>query len=100
MKFSLENLQSLKQVLRELSAGLDKLSFSDNFEGFEQEIELTSGSEAKIRNQLKFIPNAYIILMQEGNGLLTKSGAWTKDHVFITNNGPSTVTATIKFLRK
>lgn len=100
MKFSLENLGGLKQVIRELSSGLTKLTFQDNFEGFDAEdIVITSGSEAKIRNELKFIPTRYIITMQEGNGLLAKSGVWTKDHLYMTNHGPDTVTATIRFLR-
>ena len=100
MKFSLENLGGLKQLIRELSAGLDKLTLEDNFEGFDTTVTISSGSESKIRNELKFIPTRYIITMQEGNGNLTKSSTvWTKDFLYMYNHGPDSVTATIRFLR-
>ena len=99
MKFNIESLGSLKQLIRELSTGLYKLTLEDNFEGFDTTQVITSGSEAKIRNELKFIPTRYIITMQEGNGNVTKSNTWTSDFLYMTNHGPDSVTVTIRFLR-
>ena len=100
MKFSLENLFDLKQLIRHLSAGLERLSFDDNFEGFEATIVIPASSELKLRNQLNFLPTKYIITQQQGNGLLTAGDTkWDQNFLYMKNHGASQVTATVQFLR-
>jgi len=100
MKFNLENLFGLKQLFRHLSAGLERLSFGDNFEGFEIELTIPATSELKIRNQLSFKPTKYIILQQTGNGLLTAGDTvWNVDHLYMKNHGAVPIIANVFFLR-
>ncbi len=99
MKFGLESLEDIKAIMRELSTGLLRLSFEDNFESFEKTITLTAGQELEIRNELSFIPSKYIIYNQSGNGLITKESEWTKNLLYLTNNGAVSVSATVTFMR-
>ena len=99
MKFGIERLNTLKDLIQELAQGLSHLSFEDNFDGFKQTVEITANSEAIIANPLKFIPSTYIITMQTGNGNVTASNTkWTRNNVYMFNHGPDTVTVTIQFL--
>lgn len=100
MKFSLENLPTFQELIRQLSAGLDKLDFIDNFEAFETTVTIPASSESQIRNQLKFIPTRYMITRQTGNGLVTDSGTtWTNDYLYMQNHGSNSVTVKIIFMR-
>ena len=101
MQFKLENVRELTKLIRNLANGLVKLDFLENFESFETEVVISASSDLEVRNELKFIPKKYIIVNQEGNGLITKKAdtAWTSDYLYLTNNGASEVTATIIFMR-
>ena len=100
MRFSLENLFDLKQLLRHLSAGLERLSFEDNFDGFKTTLIISAGSELKIRNQLNFIPTKYIITQQRGNGLVTAGDTrWDINFLYMKNHGASDTTVTLQFMR-
>jgi hypothetical protein len=99
MKFRLEQLRDLKGLIRDLSNGLRHLSFGDNFQSFEQVVEITATTELQIVNKLTKIPKKYIVVSQTGNGLLTKGTTdWSEDFLYIYNNGAVTVTATIIFM--
>ena len=99
MKFRLEQLRDLKGLIRDLANGLRHLTFGDNFQSFEQVVEITSTTELQIRNQLTSTPKKYIIVDQTGNGLLTRGTTeWSNDFLYIYNNGAVTVTATIIFM--
>lgn len=100
MKFSLENLFDFKQLIRHLSAGLERLSFKDNFEGFEAIVTIPASSEVKVRNQLNFIPTKYIITQQRGNGLVTAGDTkWDANFLYMKNHGASQTIVTLQFLR-
>jgi hypothetical protein len=100
MKFSLENLFDIKQLIRHLAAGLERLKFEDNFEGFQVTLVISAGSELKFRNQLNFIPSKYIVLFQQGNGLVTAGDTtWTSDFLYMKNHGAADVTVKLQFLR-
>lgn len=100
MKFSLENLFNFKQLVRHLSAGLERLTFEDNFESSKITLVIPATSELKFRNQLNFIPSKYIVLFQQGNGLVTAGTTkWTKDFLYMENHGSNEVTIKVLFLR-
>ena len=100
MRFRLESLQSLTQLIKELSTGLRRLTFESNFESFEVNVEIPTTSEFGVRNQLTFRPTKYIIVSQSGNGLITKGPTeWTDNNLYLYNNGASDVEATIIFFR-
>lgn len=100
MKFRLEKLKDLTSLIKELANGLRKLSFQDNFNGFiKEDVIISATSEKEVRNELQFIPSKYIILSQEGNGLITKgTTSWDLNYLYLYNNGAVDVTATILFL--
>lgn len=100
MKFNLENLREIKNLVKELSVGLRRLTIRNNFEGFEVDVTIGSSSDVTVRNQLSFIPTRYIILSQTGNGLITKSSTpWTTNFIYFTNNGATQVEAKIFIMR-
>lgn len=100
MKFNIENLKDVGKLVKELSLGLQRLAFSDNFEGFEANLTIPASSEGRVRNQLNFVPSKYIILSQEGNGLVTKSStAWNLNYIYFQNHGAAEVSVTIYVMR-
>lgn len=99
MKFRIEQLRDIKSLVKELANGLMNLTFAQNFNSFEQVVEITATTELSVRNQLTKVPERYIVVSQTGNGLITKgSTEWTKDYITFYNNGSVTVTATILIL--
>jgi hypothetical protein len=100
MKFSLENLFDIKQLLRHLAVGLERLTLRDNFQGFEITLVIPAGTELKFRNQLNFIPSKYIVLFQQGDGLVTAGDTkWTSDFLYMKNHGAAEVRVKLHFLR-
>jgi hypothetical protein len=100
VKFRLEGLKDLKSLVKELSLGLRKLTFGSNFDGFTKEVTISATSELAIRNELTYIPNYFIILSQEGNGLITKgTSTWDSNYIYLYNNGAVSVTATVLFTK-
>lgn len=100
MRFSLENIFNLRQLIRHLSAGLRRLDLVQNFESFEVTLVIPASSELKLRNQLNFIPSRSILVRQTGNGLVTQGTTpWTKDFLYMMNHGAEQVTATYIFMR-
>jgi hypothetical protein len=87
-------------LTRQLAIGLRDLSLGDNFKGFEETITISATSEAKIRNQLNFIPTKFIITDIDGNAVISRgSTAWDENYVYLYNNGASSVTITVQFLK-
>jgi hypothetical protein len=87
MKFSLDNITSLKQALTELAVGLKRLDLINNFRSFEVEVNIPAASELSIRNQLTNIPNGYIIRKQIGNAVVTASSTpWDKNYLYMQNH--------------
>ena len=102
MKFGkLETIKEFRLLLKELSTGLRKLSFNDNFESFEVDLTFISGEEKiNVRNELNVIPKSYIITFQTGDGLITASDiAWTKNYITFKNHGTAVVRTIIKVIR-
>jgi len=99
MKFSFDRIKDLRGLARELMAGLYNLDFIDNFASFQKEVTILAASELEIRNELPYIPSRYIIVSQTGNGLITKETTWTRNYLYLTNNGAVDVTAIIIFMK-
>lgn len=100
MKFNLRPVENLLRLIEELSNGLSKLTLGDNFESFEAEFTVAAGAEAKIRNRLNSIPQQWIVTDIQGDGYLSKNTTeWTRDFVYLKNNGSASVTAKVVFLR-
>ena len=107
MKFNFPGRSKIEDVIKILSHGLTKLSFEDNMESFKYHGTIKSGGTVTIRNKLTSIPTKYIIVSQEGNGLVTKTDLkdgeetikWNTENVFLKNNGSEAVKITVIFMR-
>ena len=97
----------IEELVKKLTHGLTKLTLADNMETFETTFSVAGGKTVTIRNKLTSTPTRYIIVAQEGNGLLTKTALqdgketiqWNNENVYIKNNGKETVKATVVFMR-
>ena len=108
MRFALDMITDIKELVNELTTGLNRLSLSDNFAGFEKkDLSINAGETARIHNELRdAIPNKFIVVKQQGNGLLTipsankdKTNVWNQKALFLKNNGTETVKITVIFMR-
>lgn len=93
----------LVSTLKNLSAGLRKLSFEDNFQGWiEKDITLGVGSDRAIPNQLSPEIPTQRIVVKGGPGaqdITDGNTAWTQNLVYLRNNGASPVTVNVIFLK-
>ena len=102
MKFNLDLIEDMGELLVALAMGLKRIDLHENTESFKKEdLKISAGKEVAIQNPLTFIPKQYVIVSQEGNGLVTKSSPnkWSDKAVYIKNNGSEQVTITIIFMR-
>lgn len=113
MKFNLSTAKNLSDLISKLSKGLNMLSFEDNMSSFLKEnVRIEANSFVVIPNELTFIPKKYIIVAQEGNGLVTKHKLiydaanntsrerdWDLNNLYLKNNGNEAVIITVIFLR-
>lgn len=90
----------LTASLKDLFAGLLRLDLVENFNSFEETVEIANGEEILIANRLKQAPSKRIIVRQTGNGLIVDgSSTWNTEQVSLKNEGPNRVKATIIFMR-
>lgn len=93
MRFSFR--ENIKQIIRELTTGLRRLTFDDNMESFSTELEIAANTEKEVRNELTSVPS-YVIINTSGNALVTKGDtADTTNFVYLKNHD-STNSATVK----
>ena len=100
MKVNLERIKDIVNLTRQLAVGLRDLTFADNFASTEIAVTIAAGVESRIRHSLQVVPTRYIIVNQEGNGLVTNgSTANTTNHLYLLNNGAVSVTITVVILK-
>lgn len=103
MKFFFDRSGLLNAALAQLQAGLDKLNFKDNFQGFEWSGTIVANSEIDIPNKTpgRLIPTGFIVTMAEGvNSIVKGSNEWTQNLVSLKNFDASTdATVTVFFYR-
>jgi len=93
--------RDLVSNLRELSLGLERLTFKENFISFEvTELSLPAGTEVAIENPLTVIPTKRLITRQSGGGAITDGVTdWALDFVYLRNEGGTDATISAVFLR-
>lgn len=90
---------------RDLSVGLLKLTFLENFDSFKVEnITIPPGQEVAIPNQFKTrgngdVPTSRIIVRQKGNGVVTDGQQWNTNLVYLFNNGAVDVIVSVIFFK-
>lgn len=93
MRFSFRD--NIKQVVRELTTGLRRLTFADNMESFSAEVTIAANTEKEIRNELTIVPS-YVIINSSGNALVTKGDTSDTTNFVYLKNHDSTNSATVK----
>lgn len=93
-KFNIiETLSDLKTITKELSTRLRALTFGDNFDSYEVSLTVPGvaapNNEITTRNQLTVIPSRYIIVSQEGGGLITRGSVWDANYISFKNASSS-----------
>lgn len=90
-------------ALRELSVGLKKLDFLENYESFKVSVSIPATSELAIRNELRdgTIPRFRIVVKGGANAqhIVDGTTAWTSDFVYLYNTSASTATADVVFFK-
>lgn len=96
--------QELQSNLKNLYVGLNKLNFTDNFDGFVYEGTIAAATTVTITNPLGQIPFHRVILRLEAKSAGTiaiddSETAWTSDAVYLRNQGTASVLVRAIFIR-
>lgn len=91
--------EGLSISLRELQAGLNNLTFSDNFNGQIIEISVPAGKTVGFSHSLGVVPTQRVILKTSGALLDDSDTLWTSTAVYFRNSGAVTINAKILLLR-
>lgn len=76
----------LAATIRELRVGLQKLTFKDNFDSFEEVLTIPANTQVEITNRLPTIPSYFLILRKDKGGLSVSEGdVWTLERVYLKN---------------
>jgi len=98
----------LPQTLRDLSSGLTKLNFNDNFVSFTKSLIIAANTETTIINELrsaagqKIIPTQRFIVRGNEFASYVQDGAteWTADNLYLKNyHGSGVAVFTVIFFK-
>lgn len=96
---------SLWSWLRDLTTGLFKISFKENFQSFTVEVAILAMTEVSISNQFSnsapgIIPSGRIIIRQKGEAVVLDGDTpWTDSLVYLKNPSANNVIITVVFFR-
>ena len=100
MIFNFNLIRDIEDLIVELRSGFSKLDLTENTESFKTSIKINPKAELRVPNQLRVAPTQYLIVSQEGNGLVTKSSTpWNDKSLYLKNNGNSAVKITVVFMK-
>jgi hypothetical protein len=92
--------------LKELSAGLLKINFQENFQSFiVTNITIPAGQSATITNQFAksypgIIPSGRIIIRQMGDAnIIDGPNQWTTEHLYLQNPSANNATISVLFFK-
>ena len=91
--------------LRQLTIGLLKINFKENFQSFiVQNVSIPAGQEIAIANQFRraypgLIPTQRIIVRQQGDAnIIDGTTAWTESQLYLLNPSANDAVITVVFL--
>lgn len=92
--------------LKELSSGILKINFRENFQSFMVEnLSIPAGIEVSIPNQFRTaypgnIPLGRIIIRQQGDAnIIDGTTAWTENHVYLRNPSANDAVISVIFFK-
>jgi hypothetical protein len=96
----------LWSFLRDLTKGLQKINFNDNFQSFTvKDISIPAATEVSIANQFNvsypgIIPSGRIIIRQQGDAnIIDGTTVWTDKHVYLRNPSANDAVVTVVFFK-
>ena len=96
---------SLWSWLRDLTTGLLKLTFKENFQSFTVQVTILAMTEVSISNQFLnsfpgTIPSGRIIIKQKGDAVILDGDTpWNENLVYLKNPSSNNVTITVLFFK-
>lgn len=96
---------SLWSWLRDLTVGLFKISFKENFQSFTVEVAILAMTEVSIANQFAnsspgTIPSGRIITRQKGDAVILDGDTpWNDNAVYLKNPSANNVMITVIFFK-
>lgn len=92
--------------LKELSIGVLKFDFIENFQSFRVDnLKIPAGEEVSIPNQFRnsypgVIPTSRIIVRQKGNATIVDGDTpWSQTHVYLTNPSANDAVISVIFFK-
>lgn len=92
--------------LRDLTVGLLKINFNENFQSFRvNNLKIKANTEIAIQNQFKraypgTIPSSRIIVRQQGNAnIIDGPSTWTEEFVYLLNPSGNDATIDVIFFK-
>lgn len=83
----------------DLSSGLQRLNFTDNFKTFTWSGTIGNGDTVQITHAFGAVPSGWIIVRHTGDIDIVETGTWTNDFAYLINNGAADATITVIFFR-
>ncbi len=97
-EWKVETFADVVRAFRAIRDVLQRLTFADNFESFEEEVTIGATSEVSVVNKLDTIPSRYLVMEMVGDGTVRKgSTTWTSELLYLRNPSASSVTAKVRF---
>jgi hypothetical protein len=90
---------ALSISLKELQAGLLRLTFEENFQAQTITVSIPAGQTVGYPHSLGVIPSKRLIVRASGSTIDDSDTPWTQDAVYFRNTGASTISATIVLMR-
>ncbi len=79
---------------------LKRLSFSDNFESFQETVIIPATAEVAIENKLRgAIPTQRLFVRSNSADVVDGDTEWTENFVYLKNLGASEATVTVVFIK-
>jgi hypothetical protein len=92
--------------LKDLSNGLFKIDFQENFQAFiVQNVSIPAGMEVSIANQFRtaypgIVPSGRIITRQKGNAnIIDGNTPWTSTHLYLLNPSANDAVVSVLFFK-
>lgn len=91
----------LARTLKDLSLGLRRLTFAENFQTFSHTFTVGDHDTVQIPNRLGAVDLEWVVVDISGDSRLVRDATtpWTAESIYLYNTGLVSVTATVRFFR-
>lgn len=87
------------KTLRDLTVGLTRLRFTENFTAFKVDVTIPATSELAIRNQFRDrVPTERLVVRGNSSAIIDGDTEWNLNFVYLKNTAAVAATVTVIFL--